>query len=178
MKSIRPKQMSSEFLAAFVAAFTLFVALAPGAIAAPKPADEDAAAVKQVVANFEKAFDSHDAAAVGKLFTEDADFTNVQGSTTHSRKELEEHLGPLFSTRLKTVMTKTSVRRVRVLAPNVALVDSDFAFTGFKGPDGADLPARKGLYDWIVSKQSGRWMIEIFHESYIPEAAPAPAPGH
>ena len=170
--------MPTRSRAAFAAILLLtFVCLLFRAENAPASPAGDEAAVKQVVANFEKAFDSHDVHAVSQLFVEDADFTNIQGATTHSRKELEEHLGPLFSTRLKTVNTATAVRTVRFLTPDVAVVDSDFTFTGFKGPDGADLPARKGFYDWIVTRQNGRWLIAVFHESYLPDA-PAPAPGH
>src|SRR5580692_4951055 len=97
-----------------IALAMLLIASFAGSVAwarngSPSPAGDDTAAVKQVVLAFEKAFNSHDSGAVGQLFTEDADFTNVQGGTTGSRKELEDHLAPLFATRLKTVRTKASV---------------------------------------------------------------------
>jgi uncharacterized protein (TIGR02246 family) len=170
----------ASFRTLFAAIFVISVACSASSARnkpTPSPAGDDSAAVKQLVPAYVKAFNSHNIDALGQLFTEDADFTNVQGGTTGSRKELQDHLAPLFTTRLKTVRTQASVRKVRFLTPEIAVVTSDFEFTGFKAPDGSDLPARKGFYDWIATRQNGRWMIAVFHESYIPDA-PAPPPAH
>jgi hypothetical protein len=46
--------------------------------------------------------------------------------------------------------------------------------TGTKTADGTDNPLRKGLFDYIVTQQNGRWFILVFHESdfVMPAAAP------
>jgi hypothetical protein len=48
----------------------------------------------------------------------------------------------------------------------------DYVLSGTTGTNGEAVPVRKGLYDWIVTKQNGKWSINILHES---ELAPAPA---
>src|SRR5947209_2939124 len=64
------------------------------ASAGDKPKDE--AAVRELVATFEKACNKHDAKAFAAVFALDADFTNVRGMAGHGRKAIEEFHRPLF----------------------------------------------------------------------------------
>ena len=105
-------------------------------------------------------------------FTEDADFITVQQAVSHGRKGIEDHFVPLFSGRLANAHRTCTVKSVRFITPDVATVRMDYVLTGTKGANGEDVPARKGLYDWIATRQNGQWLINVLHES---EVAPAPA---
>lgn len=142
------------------------------------PADSheaDSAAIKKLFTDFNDAFNSHDAHAAAGLFTDDADFITIQAATTHGKAGIEEHLAPLFAGRLKTVHREVSIRDIRFLRPDTATVDSDFVGSGLVGPDGTAVPPTKGLYDWIVMKQNGHWLIAVWHESNLPVPAQPPA---
>jgi uncharacterized protein (TIGR02246 family) len=130
----------------------------------------DAAAIKQAVADFTDAFNRHDPRSTAACFSEDADLTNTRGMSNHGRKEIDEHYGSLFAGFLKNAHRTVSVRNIRFLTPEKALVDSDWEMTGSKAPDGSnlDIPIRKGLLDWVMAKENGRWLITIFHESEFP----------
>ena len=57
------------------------------------------------------------------------------------------------------------MRSIRFLNPDAASVDIDWQMTGAKTRDGKDVPIRKGLLTWIVTKQNGEWKIAIYHET-------------
>jgi uncharacterized protein (TIGR02246 family) len=133
---------------------------------------EDTAAIKQSVAAFTDAWNRHDSHAVAMLYVADGDFSSTQGLTSHGAKELEEHYVTIFGTFLKNAHRTDVVKSVRFLTPSIASVDIDWQMTGAKTPDGLDAPLRKGLLDWVMTKQNGQWMIEIYHESLFTPAPP------
>jgi uncharacterized protein (TIGR02246 family) len=128
--------------------------------------DADTAAIKQCVAAWEDAWNRHDAHATATAYVEDGDFSSTTGVPSHGWKELEAHYTEIFTTFLKDAHRTDTVRSVRFLTPDIAAVDIDWQMTGAKTRDGKDIPIRKGLLDWVVTKQhNGQWMITIYHES-------------
>jgi uncharacterized protein (TIGR02246 family) len=156
----------------------LLVVVAAGATWA-RPADgsaADSAAIKKLFGDFNDAFNKHDAHAASMQFTDDGDFITIQGATTTGKAEVEQHLAPLFADRLKAAHREVTLRGIKFLRPDVATIDSDYVMTGLAGPNGSSLPPNKGLYDWIVTKQNGKWLIAVWHESNLPVAPPAAPP--
>lgn len=137
-----------------------------------RAAEDAAAGIKTLIDGFTAAFNNHDAHAVSMWFTDDADFINVQQVPSHSRKGIEDHFVPLFSGRLKNAHRTYTLKNIRSIALDVASVTMDYTISGTLGPNGEELPPRKGLYDWVVVRQNGKWLISLLHES---ELAPAPA---
>lgn len=131
--------------------------------------DADSSAVKQVVAAYDDAFNQHDARAVGALFSEESDFTNMRGSGKHGRKDIEQNYGNLFAGVLKNSHRTDTVKNVRFLTPEIAQVDADWEMTGTGAANGSENPPRKGYLDWVVGKVNGQWRIIVFHESEFPK---------
>ena len=134
---------------------------------------DDSAAIKHVIDGFTADFNRHDSHAVSTWFTEDADFINVQQAVSQGRRNIEDHFVPLFSGRLKNARRTISVKSVRFITPDVATADVDYELTGAINVNGTADPLRKGLYDWVLVKQNGKWLISAFHESEVAPAAPA-----
>jgi uncharacterized protein (TIGR02246 family) len=133
-----------------------------------KPADSrdaDSAAIKKLFADFNDAFNNHDAHAVAMLFADEDDFITVGGASFRGRTAIEQHLAPLFSGRAKTLHREAALRDIHFLSPDTALVTSDTVTSGMTTPDGGAVPAVKGQYDWVVLRQNGRWLIAVWHES-------------
>jgi uncharacterized protein (TIGR02246 family) len=124
--------------------------------------DADTAAIKQSVAAFADAWNTHDAHAVAMRYVEDGDFSSIKGEASHGRKELEDHYTTVFSTFLKNAHTTDTVKSIRFLGPDMASVDIDWLVTEPNAPGGV---LRKGLLTWIMTKRNGQWMIMIYHES-------------
>ena len=127
--------------------------------------DADSAGVRQCVASWEDAWNRHDAHATAAAYVEDGDFSSTTGVPSHGWKELETHYNEIFTTFLKDAHRTDTVRSIRFLGPDIASVDIDWQMTGAKTRDGKDVPIRKGLLTWIVTKHNGQWMITIYHES-------------
>ncbi len=127
--------------------------------------DADSAAIKQCVAAWSAAWNSHDAHATAMKYVEDGDFTNTTGIPSHGAKALEDHYNEIFTTFLKDAHRTDTVKSIRFLNPDTASVDIDWQMTGAKTRDGKDVPVRKGLLTWIVTKHNGAWMITVYHET-------------
>jgi uncharacterized protein (TIGR02246 family) len=141
-------------------------------IAGTRAADESTAGIKTLADGYTDSFNQHDPHALSMWFTEDGDFISVQQTTSHGRKAIEDHFEELFSARLKNAHRTCTVKNVRFITPDVATVTMDYILTDTIGLNGEKVPVRKGLYDWIVSRQNGKWLISVLHESELP-----PAPG-
>jgi len=103
-------------------------------------------------------------------FAEDGDFTNVSGLYLHGRKDFEARFTELFTTRLKTAHRTATVRHIRFVTPDVAAVDAEWELVGSKASDGSENPVRKGLFNFVLTRQNGHWVFTVFEES---EFAPA-----
>lgn len=129
--------------------------------------DADKAAIQKLFADFNNALNSHDAHATAMFFTEDGDFIGIRGKIVHGRADIQAQLAPLFDGVLKTMYRDATLRGVRFLRPDVAVLYSDYVTTGVAGANGAPGPATKGLYDWVVTKQDGRWLIAVWREANL-----------
>jgi uncharacterized protein (TIGR02246 family) len=140
-----------------------------------EPATEaaDAAAIKQVLAAYSDAWNRRDAHALAMLFTEDADYTNVNGGNTHGSKAIEEMFVRLLT---GTGMFRASHRtdtaqRIRFLSPGVASLDDYWVVEGAL----PERPHREGLYHWVLVKQNGRWLTAVHHATNFTPRPAAPA---
>jgi uncharacterized protein (TIGR02246 family) len=153
-------------------ALLLLAAAVPAIHAQSAPKESDSAALKMLLSKFTEAFNSHDAAAMGALFADNADFTNLRGASQHGREKIQANFVTLFKGILKDAKRTDSARDIRLLTPALAVLDSDDTIDGSLAPDGKPNPLRKGLMSWIATKQGGAWHILVFHEHDFP---PAPA---
>jgi uncharacterized protein (TIGR02246 family) len=126
--------------------------------------EQDEKAIKQVLTDFVNAWNRHDAKAFSMVFAEDADFTNVRGMSAHGRTEIEKFHAPRFATNLKDSNQKMIETKVRFITPDVAAVDARWEMTGAKRyTDGQEIPLRKGLLNFVMTRQAGQWLITVMH---------------
>ena len=125
----------------------------------------ESAAIRNTIDDFMAAFNRHDAKGWAEPFTDDGDFTNVTGLTRHGRKEVEERFAGLFAAGLKDAHRTCVVRHIRFIAQDVAAVDAEWELVGSRASDGSENPVRKGLFTWVMVRQSGQWRFAVFHES-------------
>jgi uncharacterized protein (TIGR02246 family) len=134
----------------------------------PDVAEADSVAIKQVCADFSENFSRHDAHGVAMTFAEDADFTNMRGSHSHGRADIEKWFASLFRGNLKDSLRTDTVKSIRFFTPELAAVDAETVITGTMAADGSEIPRRNGLMIVMATKQSGRWLIGTFHEAEYP----------
>jgi len=52
-------------------------------------------------------------------------------------------------------------------------VDDYWTMTGAKKRDGSDWPFRAGLYNFLMAKRNGRWVVIVSHAADFNAVAPA-----
>ena len=124
--------------------------------------------IRKTLADFIEAWNKHDAKAFSMVFAEDADFTNVRGVSAHGRTEVEKFHAPLFATRFKDTNQKMTKTKIRFIRPDVAAIDAWWEMTGAKGPEGQDIPLRKGLLNFVMTKEGNKWLIMVMHNMDLP----------
>jgi uncharacterized protein (TIGR02246 family) len=137
------------------------------------PTDE--AAIRRLAAALETTHNKHDANQFAAIFAPDGDFTNVKGMSARGRQAIEEFHRPLFegdtsrgNPSFKNAVLKIAEVRVRFLRPDVASVDILWTQSGSVAPDGKDRGIRKGLANWIVTKEKGNWQVAVMHNMDLP----------
>jgi uncharacterized protein (TIGR02246 family) len=109
-----------------------------------------------------KAFNNHDAKAIGALCTESADFAFLQGDSLKNlqfglvsgRDQIIATVATFFQMNPSAKVTHT-VRRARLIAPDVMLVDEDFEITGL--PE--ESRPIKGKFVIVCVRVDGSWQI-------------------
>jgi uncharacterized protein (TIGR02246 family) len=95
---------------------------------------EDLAAINAVVVEMTEGFNKHDAVAVSRVYTLDAEFTNVLGMTAKGAAEIEKFLAAGFRTRLREATLKTMDVTIRFIRSDVAVVHVTSQISGFLNP--------------------------------------------
>ncbi len=101
----------------------LVVTVASRAQESPRHA-ADEAAVRAVVARYVEARESRDPAAIGALFTDDADQFNSAGEWRRGRDAIVK--GTLQSSQRNSGTRSITVKAVRFPAPGVAIADGEY----------------------------------------------------
>jgi uncharacterized protein (TIGR02246 family) len=138
------------------------VFLVSSAVAA-SAADEDVMPQAKAESEaFVKAFNQHKAKAVGSFFTEDADFAFLQGSSLETlqfglatgRDQITQTVETFFQIYPASKLSHT-VRRARLITPDVMMSDEDFEITGLPMDSG---PV-KGQFVVVRVRTNGTWKI-------------------
>jgi uncharacterized protein (TIGR02246 family) len=115
------------------------------------------AAVGQLVGEIAEAWNAGDARAYGARYCPDGTFTNTDGTLDLGRDEVvrtaeEAFQGVLAGTRFSSV-----VRKVRLVRPDVAVVDLD---TRVSGMPGGEVRISQML---VLAEEGDRWWITAQH---------------
>ena len=137
------------------------------------PIDDEAGrrAIAALAAQFARAWNAQDAHGFAAIFKADADFTNVFGMTAKGRAAIEADHALIFKTIFKRSRVTLAEPRIAFLRPDVAAVDLGWEMTGALDLDGREAPIRRGLLNWIVTREAGAWSIGVFHNLELPPAA-------
>src|SRR5487761_1229452 len=93
-----------------------------------------------------------------QAFAADADFTNVIGMHARGRAEVEKFHEHLFTTYFRYSHLRILDVRVRLIKSDVAAVDASWEMTGARSRTGQEIPLRRGLLIFVMTKESGHWL--------------------
>lgn len=146
---------------------TVLTAVFMMALAAPAFAQAtgggDEAAIRGVLQQHDDTRNKADWKALSALFTEDAEQFTSAGEWRRGRAEIEKGVAQGMATAYKGGKYTTTVGKVRMLAPTVALVDAAFEIGNISGG------ARRGHSTYALVKSGGQWRIAAVR-SMVPTA--------
>jgi uncharacterized protein (TIGR02246 family) len=179
MKSRPVVNVETRIVRRFLAVLILFLA-APLAIgvARANAADDAAngsadAAIKDVVAGFSNGWNTHDAHSMCASLADDVEWVNWRGEPLGSRQEVEDEHAKLFADLYKNTHRTDSVKTIRYLSPELAVVDDYWTMTGARKRDGSEWPYRAGYSNFVMAKRNGRWIVIVSHTADFNAQAPA-----
>jgi uncharacterized protein (TIGR02246 family) len=116
------------------------------------PAQNQEAAVRDLVAKYAAARESSDVKAIGALFTEDADQLVSSGEWRKGRDALVR--GMIASSKQNPGTRTLTVESVRFVAPGVAIADARYEIAGIAGG-----PAQKMWSSFLALRTANLWRI-------------------
>ncbi|MEV6640492.1 SgcJ/EcaC family oxidoreductase [Amycolatopsis sp. NPDC051371] len=124
--------------------------------------------VRAVLGRLTEAWNSADAAAYGRLFTEDADYVTFFGMNFPGREAIESSHRALFEGPLKG--SKLTGRlgasaNVRFVRPDVAVVVAGGG-SSVTGADTAD-EGRDSTVSFVLVREDGEWLITAFQNTRV-----------
>jgi uncharacterized protein (TIGR02246 family) len=145
-----------------IAALLAHCALATAAVS---PTDDRA--IQALVQEWEKDWNAHDMAAMGRLITGDADFVNVAGLHWKGRHQIVQEHAERHRTNLKLSRWITHGVTIQSLSPTIALVHITWGMTGDTDFDGTPREPRDGVFSWIVVKHDNHWLIRAVQNTNV-----------
>ncbi len=153
------------------------VPAAPGAAPAPSPAAGpvfDPAAeeplLRKVVDAEEAAWNRGDAKGLAAAFRDDATYVDAFGEVARGRAEVDARIAEALAAWKGTTIA-IKVRKVRVLKPDVALVEADLELTGWKklppGFRAEDDKTQRSRLLQVFLKEAGAWKVAASYEADV-----------
>lgn len=128
---------------------------------------ENRAAIAAVLEARRMAWNVGDLEAYRKLLTEDADVVSATGRKSIGRDAVialsaQQKRQPSYQ---DATITATEVHAIRLLGPDVALVDATYRMTGVRIPDDSEARPVDGSILFLMVKQHGAWRIASIRAS-------------
>lgn len=169
------KHGPGRFLAILILLFAapLAIGLARAAAADNSANSGEDGAVKQVVAGFSDGWNNHDAHAMCASLADDVQWVNWRGEPLGTRQAVEDEHAKLFADLYKNTRRTDTVKSIRYLSPEFAVVDDYWTMTGARKRDGSEWPYRAGYANFVMAKRNGRWIVIVSHTADFNATAPA-----
>ncbi len=147
----------------------LSTALFVFATASPALAQDATAetAIRAIVAEQVVAWNAGDGTRYANRLSPDASFTNLFGMVMYGAPAFASRHNEILSTFYKGTTKQHTVRRIRFLTPDVAIVDIDNQVHGVKAMPGGMVVPPDGIVKTqlmeVFARRDGQWWIEAYH---------------
>lgn len=160
----------------FPLTLALFATLAAMSSVQAAPS-EDELAIQQVENRWQDAWNRHDMVALSSLFTDDADFVQVNGRRWIGPAEIRKNHTLVHEMMFKDSVWTNLKLDIRFLKPDVAIAHQTWGLRGDKNPDGTPRTPREGLFTQVFVKRAGHWLITAAHNTNIAVVPGSPVAG-
>lgn len=148
--------------------FVSAVMLAGAGVAIGQSTPAAESSVKQTVARYVQAWNTGDLAALSQMWLPDGELVDQQGTVIDRRALMAARKAAAGGRR---PVLAIDLQRVRVVAPDVALIDGE---SRLAAPDGARIQATR--FFGVLVEQNGTWRIRLIRQLSTQQAPPAADP--
>ena len=149
-------------------ALIVFALLSFGVLTAsaqtPQNSSTDEATLRQIVQQLQDGWNAHDGKAFAAPFATDADYVVVNGMKIKGREEIEKGHTQIFTTFYKDSHNVGTVKSVRFLRPDVAVVHVEW---NLEWSMGGEKKKNTAMNTIIMTKDGGKWSIAAFHNTPV-----------
>ena len=150
----------------------ILLAICAGAALAQDVASE--APIRTIVADQVVAWNAGDGQAFARHLAPDASFTNLFGMVMYGAPAFAKRNTDILNSFYKGTTKQHVIRRIRLVTPDVAIVDIDNEVHGVKSMPGGMVVPPDGVVKTqlmeVFVKREGRWWIEAFHNVDVKSA--------
>lgn len=119
---------------------------------------------------FERAWNDHDAHAIGTLHTADADLIDAGGITLHGREAITAFMQYSFRTTMSSSKLALTIGGVRSIGRGGALVHGVYSVRGEVPRAVAHLPVQTGILLFVAIEERNTWRIAFTQRSSLDPA--------
>src|SRR5262245_48646200 len=120
---------------------------------------EHFASVKDLLAQWKRAWNDHDAGFLAKLVSKDVDFVTVSGRWLQGRVEFHDWHSSIHRAHLRASHWTNLTYRCRPLSAALWLVHLEWRIDNEFHPARPDQTQRLGIFSWIVASQTSAFLI-------------------
>lgn len=128
---------------------------------------KDEAAIRQIVQQIQDGWNAHDGKAFAAPFAADADYVVVSGMKIKGREVIEKGHVSIFTTIYKESHNVATIKGIRFLRPDVAVVHVEWNLEVRPGGEKA-----RAMNSMVLTKDGGKWSIVAFHNTPIQSEGP------
>ena len=146
-------------------------ALATGLALAQSGSSQDEEAIRKLHQSFAEAWTNHDAQAMSMFWAEDGDFIGPDGTFIGGRAHIENYLAEAHTGDFATAKLAITVKGVRFLKPDVAVVNAEAEISGGRDWYDKAMASQKAIATSVAVKTDGKWLTAAYR-LFVPPPQP------
>ncbi len=126
----------------------------------------DEASLRQVVQQIQEGWNAHDGKGFAAPFAADADYVVVNGMKLKGREAIEKGHTAIFTTIYKDSHNVGTVKSIRFLRPDVAVVHVEW---NLEFRTGGETSKGHAMNTMVMTKEGDKWSVAVFQNTPIRE---------
>ena len=144
----------------------IFATFASFPMSAVEDKEKEKATIKQLIFDYGKAANEHDAQAMASFWDEDCDLITLWGQIGTGHDAIERILTGNNASKLKQAQQIESIEFIRLITPTVATADVENTTIGVIDDEGRVIAPFHNHGYYVVVNKDGKWRISAYR-SYV-----------
>jgi len=128
---------------------------------------------RKLAADFEKAWNDHDAKALSQLFTREGAIATAMGQSAVGREEVQKLFTEMHAGHMKDTQLSVKIDSVRELRPDMVIIDATNTLTSGTATQGRAAGAPEEAYSVLIAqRERGKWLLREMRVVPVPQQQP------